>query len=424
MTNRPNAATTGPTSTATKIRDLAPSEAVHAYGRLYVGYSCLCAGNLDLRALDDAFAELQRQHTHLGSVIRETGSGFEFATNNDLPAKVRIFAGEDPHVQATGWSAVFDQTKQLAYLDTIPSGEHTRVTLFLHHAIADAHHALALLEELWDRYTCLVENDDSVPTEQQPFPAALEHLLATREYPGGEISSGLQPPPELLARLPYVTRPHVLLPTRTRLSKAETKALIKHGHDTGVTINALVSAAIIQAHASPPALAGYTYVVDIRSRVTPTVAPIEATNMVRSTVFKPAGNEENLMSLAHRIGDQLATDLASGVIHSGVAEAAMSAEAAQQSGSTVTAVGSNWGRIAPLRTPTGLRIIDFQSYFPPNPLFKALEDLAGAAFEGHVITTYDQQLNIDNFAGESSDQAQPRLHRISDKLRDAIDTHT
>ncbi len=421
--NCPNAATR-PTSTTTKVRDLAPSEAVHAYGRLYVGYSCLCGGNLDPRALDDAFAQLQRQHTHLGSLIRETGSGFEFATNNNPPAKVRIFAGEDPHVQATGRSAVFDQTEHLAYLDTIPSGEHTRVTLFVHHAIADAHHALALLEELWDRYTSLVENDDSVPTEPQPFPAALEYHLATREHPGGEISSGLQPPPKLHAQLSFVTRPHVLLPTRTRLSKAETKALIDHGHDTGVTINALVSAAIIQAHASPPALAGYNYVVDVRSRVTPTVAPIEATNMVRSTVFKPAHNEENLTSLARRIGDRLAADLASGVIHSGVAEAAMSAVAPEQSSSTVTAVGSNWGRIAPLRTPAGLRIIDFQSYFPPNPLFKSLEDLTGAPLEGHVITTYDQQLNIDNFAGESSDQAQPRLDRISDKLRAAIGAHT
>lgn len=102
----------------------------------------------------------------------------------------------------------------------------------------------------------------------------------------------------------------------------------------------------------------------------------------------------------------------------------MSAVAPEQSSSTVTAVGSNWGRIAPLRTPAGLRIIDFQSYFPPNPLFKSLEDLTGAPLEGHVITTYDQQLNIDNFAGESSDQAQPRLDRISDKLRAAIGAHT
>lgn len=103
-----------------RIRELAPSEFLFAASAVYVGYASLCAGELDLTELDNAFTELKHQHPELRSILRGTGSAFEFVAAANLSARVRVFPGEDPHTQATGRGALFEQTELLAYLDVLP----------------------------------------------------------------------------------------------------------------------------------------------------------------------------------------------------------------------------------------------------------------------------------------------------------------
>ncbi|EFV14234.2 phthiocerol/phthiodiolone dimycocerosyl transferase family protein [Segniliparus rugosus] len=384
-----------------------------------MGYSCLCVGALDLGALDDAFGELQRQYPLLRSVIRESGSGFEFATG--ALSRARVFSGEDQHAQVTGLGAEFDQTDRLAYLDIIPGDGDTRVTLFVHHSAADGRHALALLQELWGRYTQRVETGEPQPVRPEPFPLPLEHYLDTREHPGAELSLGLDELPS--AGSPQVdwaegrVRSNAMLPARAQLSRDETQSLIDLGHDAGVTVNALVSAALIRAHACEDApLPLYVYMVDLRGRVVPPVGLTEVTNMIRSIAFSADGHDDGLFALARRIGDQLAAATADGTVHTGAAELPLFGP---QPGKVLHS--TNWGRILLPRTPSDLRIVDFQSCFPPFPPPPAADDQAvGEETQIYVILTFEGRLSVETLADE---RTRAVLGRVGEELRAAARAH-
>lgn len=142
--------------------------------------------------------------------------------------------------------------------------------------------------------------------------------------------------------------------------------------------------------------------------------------MILNATFSPDdGGSDDLLGLARRIREQLAADLASGVVHTGASLAELyepfSKDARPMASST------NWGRIPQLRTPPGLMIVDFQSFFPPSPLFGAFGHSTGAALAAYVITTFDQRLSNESMAGANSDDQQEHLARIAAELRGVLD---
>ncbi|MGL6234464.1 MAG: phthiocerol/phthiodiolone dimycocerosyl transferase family protein [Segniliparus sp.] len=392
------------------VRALSPSEAVWAQGSgKYSGYpSVLLSGTLELGALDEAFAELQRRQESLGSVVRTTGPAVEFVRTTRPPARIRVFEGEDPSIRPTGRGAAFDQTEQLMYVDVVPGEDRTRVTFFFHHAIADGSHLSALFEEFWSLYTARVQTGGFPPAEVQAFPQSGEHYLNRREYPGASSgrteAAAIADRPGPQPQATPIAEPE--LPARVRLGKADTAALTRLARAEGLSANALLSAVLVHGHiraGDPVSLCFYP--VDLRKRITPPVEPVEATNLVRESLFHFDEAGPDIIALARKIQDQLAKDLADGTIY----QNDLSGVLAQLVGKEFSSIlhPSNLGRVRVPLLPEGLAIVDFQGYWPPSPEKLDLSALFGrpVTLTTYLINWFDGQLNADFIVGDHGRRA-------------------
>ncbi|MGL6234466.1 MAG: phthiocerol/phthiodiolone dimycocerosyl transferase family protein [Segniliparus sp.] len=398
------------------VRAMSPSEAFWTLGSLgFMGFTVLVSGRLDLEALDQAFVELQRRHETLRAVVRKAVPTPEFVWRPGPPARLQVFEGEDSGAQSTGHEAVFDQTQHVVHLGVIPGEEHTRVTLFLFHALVDGAPALALHTELWSLYTSRVETGGFPPDHIQAFPQPGEHYLNRREYPGASPRQEIAQLPPL--QLPDVQARPAPLADRLRLSQADTEALARFTKAEGVSANALISAALIRAHirAGEPAPV-YAFSVDLRERVAPPVGALEATNLVGLAFFDDTEAGPGLVALARKIQDQLAKDLADGTVHQNDAGRALPRLAVQAFDSIVHS--ASWGRIPPLRLPDGLAALDFQYAGLSDPVAAAATSSSGRLFARYVISWFDGRLRVE--LTNSRPNSAQLLALVEEELRGAI----
>jgi Phthiocerol/phthiodiolone dimycocerosyl transferase C-terminus len=400
-------------------RPLSLSEALFAFPPgVFVGYSILCSGALDLAALDDAFAELQQQYQTLRGTIRTVDFAPWLIAESRPPARLRAFEEEDLDILPTSRDAVFDQAEQLTHLDVLLGEERVRVTLFLHHAIADGAHALALLEELWARYTNHVETGSPLPAQPHALAESGETLLRLHGYPEAPKSAELADAElaELLALLAENEPSPLELPSRVRLSKNDTRSLFGLCRQEDITVNSLVSAALIRAHAKAgeiPLL--FIYPVDLRGRFTPPIGSTEVTNMFGNACYI-ADSAMGLVPLARRIKERYTSDLEAGVLHrnfSGSNPPEFSSDA-----SSYIVFSTNLGIIPQLQCPAGMAFTDFQYTATPTPFLPAFAKLRGKSLTGYVINTFDQQLSIDFVPGDLAGDDQ-LLADIREELRSA-----
>lgn len=373
------------TSSQLLVRPLAPSELIHFRFKVYVGYSTRVRGRLDLAVLAQAFETLRGAYPVLSTrVVPHDTSGPVIAAAPEFAAAVSEVGGP-----------VADPLFELPELDGRAAAIHTvrgaddtaAVTLLTHHAVADGHHSLYLLSELWHYYTAHAAGLPPVPARHD-YPHSLEYLLAQRGF--GTATTFELPDMDVFETLADGL-PGPAEHARTRLSAAQTRALHATGRQHGTTINGLVSAALLAATAQSRGVEidslHYTYPVDLRSRLSPRVGYPEGTNVLGLAYFAAEpGSDHDLIGLAQAITGSLRAGIATGAIFTGSAELAsmMSPEALAS-----VLISTNWGVIAPLSTPDDLAIEDFHPLMPDSPLL---------AVTPHVITTYDGQLTIDTRA--------------------------
>ncbi|MGW0002232.1 phthiocerol/phthiodiolone dimycocerosyl transferase family protein [Nocardia grenadensis] len=407
---------------ATVIRPLAPSEQIFAFSEVFVGYCARMSGRIDLSALAAAFEFLVTAHPILGAQLAPTEPVGHTLVTSGPPEVVLTVADGDPEQLLTG--ADPDQRRALGTLHVVRSADIASVTLLVHHSIADATHALHLLEQLWHCYVAAAAGRaPTLPPSRQPMP--VEDLLARRgivrrPVPGGTEPPRVAPPLPPAHALDANEHPYPPLVThRCRLSREQTGALVAYGHRVGVTVHSLVAAALLltesEARQLPVDELLCSYSVDLRRRVRPSIGPIEGTNVLGFAGYRPGpGTEATLPALARGVFHALRADLASGHIQQTPLQLPDTL-AAPPANPFDTVMTTNWGRLPRLSVPT-LRIHDFRTTMiaKPDPTGRRPPQAGGGT---SIITTYDDRLSVEiHHPPEFTPVQTPRVERLENLL--------
>lgn len=404
---------------ATVIRPLAPSEQIFAFSEVFVGYCTRVSGRLDLGALAVAFETLVTAHPILGAQLAPTEPAAHTLVTAGPPETVLTVADGDPEFLLTG--AEPDQRRALGTVHVVRSGNTAGVTLLVHHSIADATHALNLLEQLWACYTTAAAgHTPHLPAARPPQP--VEDLLATRGVFRRPVPGWTEPPrsaPPLPAGNALGAGDTVyppLITTRCRLTREQTGALVACGHRIGVTVHSLVAAALLltesEARQLPVGDLLCSYSVDLRRRVTPPIGPTEGTNVLGFAGYRPGpGTEPTLPALAHGVCRALRAGLASGYVQQTPLQLPDTL-AAPPANPFDTVMTTNWGRLPRLNVPR-LRIGDFRTTMiaKPDPTGRRPPQAGGGT---SIISTYDDRLSIEiHHPPEFTPVQLPRIERLS-----------
>ncbi|MFI6998264.1 hypothetical protein [Nocardia sp. NPDC050175] len=404
----------------TAVRLLAPSEELWARLGTVVGCSVRVRGPLDLAALADAFEGVRRRYpvlvTHLAVA---DGGHLVVGPSAPLPS-LTVCEGDidDPLCD-------LDPGRVLSGLHVVRDGDRATVTLLTHHSIADGQYVLAVLDDLWSLYTDMAQGN-TVVTASRGYPESLETLfadrgIAKRGFDDAEPSTpvAIDPGPEQSSDTGQqpVSNP----PVRCRLDAAATTALVEFGRRHQVTVNGLVTAAILRTEADvknvPLAEIPYCYVVDLRTRMTPAVARLEVTNALGYATFTASSDATGLADLARAVNEELRYGLAEGAVHR---SALQFPESFLQYRMPDTIPDTNWGRIPSLRSPVGVELEDFRGIIRHHPQ----ADLAAAMGKmpytpAYIITTFRGRLSIEHVGIEPGyrDWARGRIVVLESYLR-------
>ncbi|MFF1606422.1 acyltransferase [Amycolatopsis sp. NPDC058278] len=384
-------------------RALAPSESIHAVKEAYIGYTVRAEGRLDPEALTTAFEAVCRAYPQLSARVEFTGEG-AVLTESDTRPEIR-FADGDPSRPLAGLD--LDQSRALSALNVVRDGDEAGVCLAIQHSVADAHHATAILSALWSCYTDVVEG---VPLDlgRHPYPRSLEDLLAERGIHANGTVTPAAPP---TSRPDPVIR-HVV---QHRLTEAETTALAELGHREKVTINGLVSGAVLLAEAEirdmPLTDLIHRYSVNLRSRLTPPVGATEGTNVLGGVGFKVTDElPHDAVAIGRAIGEQLRAGLADGSVQRSILDMFARPAAAKpwdpKLGLAVVSV-MNWGVAPPMRTPHGLRLTNLHS---------ASRMRETIALGGYVLSSFGGRVGIDLGWPEGDPSLPQRLGCLREQL--------
>ncbi|WP_133298479.1 phthiocerol/phthiodiolone dimycocerosyl transferase family protein [Tsukamurella pulmonis] len=412
------------------IRELAATESFFLLGDgMYVGYGVRAEGPLDLDALRGAAARLVDAHPALRARIAADAPA-DSAPGGALAGGTFVAGDERNVIAVTESAGPTDGTAPLPDLDlaqgsalagvhvvTDPDGGRL-VHLLVHHALADGHHALALLQSLWRAYTAIVTGADDPLDARTDFPKPLEQFLTERGYPTAAEEPIEAPPlPPLPEGVPAAAPAPADAPAlhRIQLSREESAALIAYGHRTGRTVNQLVSAAFVAATAAARGLGltgvVYGYPVDLRRRLGDPAADFtEITNALGMAFFQADADEAGLDELAAQVGDGLARDLAAGTVQRPMSVGAAMAPPADGA----VAILTNWGPVPHLPTPPGLTLTDFHPALHlagGAPSDTAMWDAVAATLTIGIVSSFQGRLSIDVSGATLPDSLLPETLR-------------
>ncbi|MBF6065721.1 acyltransferase [Nocardia terpenica] len=356
----------------TIIRPLSPSERRFVSSGVFGYWTVPVTGDFDPDAMRAAFTALQHAYPVLSCRIVTLEDGDRLVRPTEFPAEgAWVRAGDPEPVRAP--AGFTDPDRQLAYLDIVCGRDGARVTLFVHHSIADARHDMELFARLWDLYAGHPASVAEQPAPQD-YPQSLEWHVTTRGIERGP-RSGLEPvyrpmpdEPETVGEIPY--RNILARPDRLILDAEITTGIVESGRRTGLSVNSLVSAALLRAYATvastdgSPVPVGVLAAVDLRSRLLPAVSATGGTTMSTFACFDAEIETATAATdLARRIGDRLRTDLDSGVVAQSVLHFPDLFGDTRKHSLAGHISLTNLGAIPALRTPAGLTVTDYETGF-------------------------------------------------------------
>ncbi|MGE2817979.1 phthiocerol/phthiodiolone dimycocerosyl transferase family protein [Mycobacterium heidelbergense] len=385
----------------TPVRWLAPSEEMFVSMGAYVGYSVHIRGRLELSALSDAFAVLRRTYPVLATRLVAMDGGHLIVAYSDTESGVGV-CDDGVDEPMAGADLYPDKKVTAVHVARGGDGDRAVVTLLIHHSIADGHHGLALLADLWSLYTDITSG--SVPAAvRHDYPESVEKLFADRRI--ADFSYAELPPCAAVRR--FGTATNLQLPgfvstfVRCRLSVAETAALLELSHRCKVTMNSVVSAAIILTESDVRRVRlceiPYFITVDLRNRVTPPVEPTAGTNILGFAGFSASiDTTDDLVVVARAVAGQLSTELADGTVVKTALRPRQFLTDLMSPAAPESVITTNWGRIPALRSPTGIEFTDFRAVFynkPQEP--HTLVPTQATGFHSYVISSFDERLSVE-----------------------------
>ncbi|MCV7230129.1 phthiocerol/phthiodiolone dimycocerosyl transferase family protein [Mycolicibacterium komossense] len=380
---------------ALPIRYLSRTEEIFAQGRNFIGITLRLGGRIDVSALSEAFDTLLQAHPVLAGQLEPAADGRHQIVVDDYLHPGIWLEKEDPAAA----ERMPDQSVALVNLRVKLGDERSEVTLYTHHAMADAHHQFALLEQLFGWYTDLVAGGEIGPVKADPTPLPLEAVLEQRGVEMGKRSGLERMFPAMFAyELPPSRRNQdggEPLPVRVpaaecRLSRQETRDLLDLCSAHRVSLNALLAAAILVAEwrlrGTPHIPIPYVYPVDLRYFLTPPVGATEATNPLGMAIYlAEIDSGTDVLSLATDIVESFRSDLADGVIQQSLLHFQIQ-YAGNPPGLPDVIMMTQGGELPAVRTPPGLEVEEFST----EVLFAS-----AAVVDMYSICTYDGQLLIE-----------------------------
>lgn len=374
------------------VRVLAPSEQRFVRHGTYAGRSVSVVGRIDPATMDRAFTQLRHEYPVLVSRIGVDRSGIGYLLRpKDLGFTGMSARYGDPD-ELGAPPAQLDPAERLVYLDVVLSSRPvSRVTMYTHHAVADGSHSIALFERLWDCYTRFLAEEEPAVVQHE-YPEPLEWLAQRRGIERGRRSgfesvsrplptasnSGVAEPsssvessdssPDFGAGT--ATANAFARPRRLQLDPALTAGVVDLARRHRVTVNALLTAAVLRAYAvvngtdDTPVSLGCLYPVDLRSRLDPPIAPAAGTNMGGMASFAAQiDNTVCVLELARRVSDRLRTDLDDGTVQQSVLHFPDYYGAERNRCLAGHVAITNTGVIPEFSTPADISLTDYEMFY-------------------------------------------------------------
>ncbi|WP_282784115.1 hypothetical protein [Nocardia sp. CC201C] len=380
--------------------------------KLTVSYVAICAGEVDIALLHDAFRLLCRTYPMLTGTIEVTGDQCWLRIPGDgtSAATTEVVVGSIADWLAGAGRTPLDPARCLATLTIVCDGARTAVALRVCHAINDATLGSELLAVLW-RIAATLAGSAAFPDVTPVYPHSLEHAYHAR---GMALPDLAAPVAGQVHSIPAADRGDgpgfAPVPGgRITLSQADTGALRARARASGTTLHALLSAAIVRAERELlTATAGDAaelpmvmfHLVDLRGHLRPAARSDEVTNALgfASTVTACTPGAA-LKTLATQVKAQIVAGIAGGS-----ALAVMRAAAAVAAhGGPRKGVGNfitNWGVVPDLAVPAGIEVVDFRGFATSEPV----------SWVGYFVSTFAGRCSIE--PGFS-----PRFHRPAQIMR-------
>ncbi|MQY29510.1 phthiocerol/phthiodiolone dimycocerosyl transferase family protein [Nocardia aurantia] len=388
-----------------KIRQLAPSEEMFVGFGEYIGLSLRTVGTLDTDTLADAFDALLDSHPVLTACLSWDGHGHNLvapAPGPRLAASVRDGRLDEPLAGADP-----DPENALAGLYVVRDGRRAVVTLLVHHCIADALSASAMLAQMWSYYTDLTENRTFMVVPHE-FPASAEELLSGRPPERRTGSAPRAPEPVAAGSVPNILS--------LRLTAAETEHLVEIAKRELVTVNSLVTAAIVRAEAdclglSPDGIR-FHYPMNMRAVTRPPTPVTAGTAVLGIGRFRPPAGVTDQVDIARAFADNLRAELVDGTVRDSALRLpeAFGAISGHGPGAVLT---TNWQTIVPPPVPDGLEFEDFHAtiyHRPRRPGTVGLAETPGTTL--YFVNIFQGRLRVQISAPQSV-AVEPRQRRLT-----------
>ena len=358
------------------IRKLAPSEEFFAETHTFTSVTLDLKGPLDVAAISTAFDLLLEVYpVYVGHIEKGTDGRFQIVAADDL-MHPGIWIVEDGEELSPAFQ--LDQTEAMINLLVKTGGDHSELTLYVHHSLSDGTHIAGLALELFTRYTALVTTGDPGPVTPQSTPEPIETLLEALGIQKGQ-RSGLDrfipamfahelPPRRTTSTVIDYDHPVPVPAARAKLGKEETTALTRFGRKNRLFVNNLVSAAVLLAEwrirETPHIPIPYVYNVNLRPLLEP---PVSATGCTLAlgvaTYLAQITAETDLVELARDIAATLQADLADGIVQQSLLHFNLQYEG-NVPGLADVVLSTNIGNIASaMPTPPDLEIVNLRSQF-------------------------------------------------------------
>ncbi|MHC3475229.1 phthiocerol/phthiodiolone dimycocerosyl transferase family protein [Streptomyces sp. 7R007] len=355
--------------------------------------SCTLRGRVDVEALAAAFQAVTQANPTLRSRIVADGAGHALALLDEAERpRLETRAGEPAEAYAVELNrplTVGGPLSRAVLVSSADGAEHLFV-LVVDHTVTDGHSSITLHNTLWDHYRSLVTDQrtgavssDPAPTPDWPQPVSALLPPAdeadTAAYLDARIEQTRRHPVDLVpydtagAAQPAAGEGHIEV-RRLTLDGAQTTRLREAARQAGVSVHALIAAALLTAarrrlEGDGPRTLGCLSPVDLRSRLTP---PLPASVMVPAVTthlqtleVSTACDPLDLARTVHaRVGDFVSSG---GPFQEMRITPEIPRNPALQ---LATVIVTNMGVVPGPRLPEGLRAVDVrlvparENYFP------------------------------------------------------------
>lgn len=399
---------------STPIRYLSISEEFYAKAENFIGFTVTLRGPVDVAAMSEAFDTLMRVHpAHAGHLERDSNGRHQIMVDDYEHPGMWLEKIDEPPAERLP-----NQSEALVNLLLRVGEDRSELTLFTHHALADANHQFALLDELFGWYTDIVTGAGIGAVKPEPIPESLETVLSERgivklqrfgleRFLPAMFAYDLPPSRRNAGR---VGPQSVRVPSAIcRLTSQESQALVDICADRRISLNALVAAAILMAEwtirETPHLPIPYIYPVDLRFFLNPPVGATQATNPLGMAMYLAEIHAKtDVIDMARDIVEAFRSDLAEGVIAQSFLHFGEQYEG-NPPGLPDVVMTTDAGEMPPVRTPPGLTV----EQYDVEVLFAS----TAAGIDMYSVGTYDGRLVITYHShGPERDRYVDAIHEI------------